>query len=82
MAILGMLGGIMVLIGWIWTIISGFQTGGVLWGILNIIPIQPLIGIVSGALKKVAWLPVGIMILGVVLSFLGGGFASLTQMPR
>ncbi|NOT46473.1 MAG: hypothetical protein HOP17_01805 [Acidobacteria bacterium] len=72
---LGMLGGILVLVGWIWAIVIAFKTSGALWGILNIIPIQPLIGIVSAAMKKTAWLPVGLMILGVVLSWLGGGFA-------
>ena len=77
MSILATLGGILILVGWIWAIVVAFKTSGALWGILNIIPIQPLIGIISAALKKTAWLPVGIMILGVILSYFGGGMLAI-----
>lgn len=77
MSILATLGGILVLVGWIWAIVVAFKTSGALWGILNIIPIQPLIGIISAALKKTAWAPVGIMILGVILSYFGGGMLAI-----
>ena len=75
MAILGLVGSLLVLVGWIWAIVDGFKTSGALWGILNIIPFQPLIGIVSGALKKISWTPVLLMIVGVILSMLGGGLS-------
>jgi hypothetical protein len=77
MSILATLGGILILVGWIWAIVVAFKTSGALWGILNIIPIQPLIGIISAALKKTAWAPVGIMILGVILSYFGGGMLAI-----
>jgi len=77
MSILGVLGGILVLVGWIWAIVIAFKTSGALWGVLNIIPIQPLIGIISAAMKKTAWLPVGLMIIGVILSWMGGGMAAM-----
>lgn len=77
MSILGILGGILVLVGWIWAIVIAFKTSGALWGVLNIIPIQPLIGIISAAMKKTAWLPVGLMIIGVILSWMGGGMAAM-----
>jgi hypothetical protein len=80
MDILGMLGGILVLVGWIWAVVVAFKTSGALWGILNIIPIQPLIGIISAAMKKTAWLPVGLMIIGVILYYVfGGGMAMINQ---
>ncbi|MGD9588503.1 MAG: hypothetical protein AB7Q37_04520 [Pyrinomonadaceae bacterium] len=79
MNILGVLGGILVLVGWIWAIVIAFKTSGALWGILNIIPIQPLIGIISAAMSKTAWLPVGLMIIGVILSWMGGGVINFTQ---
>lgn len=76
MSILGMLAAVLILVGWIWAIVVAFKTSGALWGILNIIPIQPLIGIVSAAMKKTAWIPVGLMILGVILSWLTGGMST------
>lgn len=76
MSILGMLAAVLILVGWIWAIVVAFKTSGALWGILNIIPIQPLIGIVSAAMKKTAWIPVGLMILGVILSWLSGGMST------
>ena len=76
MSLLGMLAAVLILVGWIWAIVVAFKTSGALWGILNIIPIQPLIGIVSAAMKKTAWLPVGLMILGVILSWVSGGMST------
>jgi hypothetical protein len=43
-----------ILIGWLWNIVTAFKMGGTLWGILNIF-LQPFVGIVSAILKK----PVG-----------------------
>lgn len=70
MEILLFLCGIVALIGWIWTIVSAFQVGGILWGILNIIPIQPLIGAITFLLGKVDRKPVGIMGIGVFLGII------------
>lgn len=64
MAILALLFGIIAFVGWVMTVISAFKKGGVLWGILNIIPVQPLIGIITFLIGKVDRVPVGIMAIG------------------
>ena len=77
MSILFILGGILMLVGWIWNIVVSFKMGGTLWGILNIF-LQPVIGIISALMNKTQWAPVGVMILGMVLYFVGGGMAAMT----
>lgn len=72
MTILRYGGAILILIGWIWNIVAAFKMGGTIWGVLNIF-LQPLVGIISAAMKKTQWAPVGIMILGLILFFLSGG---------
>lgn len=72
MEILGVIGSLLMLVGFIWTIITAFKLGGTLWGVLNIlICVQPIIGIVSAAMKKAEWLPVILMIVGWVISTIG-----------
>lgn len=78
MSILFMIGGLLILIGWIWNIVVSFKKGGTLWGILNIF-FQPIVGIISAFMQKTDWLPVGVMILGVVLYLLGGGMSAMSQ---
>jgi hypothetical protein len=74
-----MLAGILMLVGWIWNIVVSFQMGGTLWGVLNIF-LQPIMGIISAAMKKTSWTPVGLMILGIILYLIGGGMmASSSQ---
>ncbi len=86
MWILGALGGVLYLVGLIWTIVTAFKGGGTLWGILNILLcVQPLIGIVSAILKKAAWAPVGLMLLGFLLSLIGNYPVindAISRMPR
>ena len=65
MQILALLLGIAALAGWIWTIVSAFKVGGTLWGIINIIPIQPLIGVITLVVGKVDRRPIGLMAIGV-----------------
>ena len=65
MEILALILGIVALAGWIWTIVSAFKVGGALWGILNIIPIQPLIGVITYLVGKVDRRPIGLMAIGV-----------------
>ncbi len=77
MGILLTIGGILVLVGWIWNIITSFKMGGALWGILNIF-FQPIIGIISALMHKTDWMPVGVMILGLILYFIGGGMAMIS----
>lgn len=80
MAILGMLGAILALVGWIWLIITGFKVGGVLWGILNIF-LQPITGLIFCIVKKAGWTPFIIMIIGVVLAVGFGGAGSMLNYP-
>lgn len=80
MEILGLVGSAITLVGWIWAIVSGFQTGGTLWGVLNIIPAQPLVAIISAILKKVSWIPVLLMVIGAVLLFVGGGASAISKL--
>ena len=76
MSILLIVAGILVFVGWIWNIVVSFKTGGTLWGILNIF-LQPIVGIISAAMGKTSWTPVGVMILGMILYFIGGGMAAM-----
>lgn len=83
MAILGLLGSLLFLIGLVWTIVTAFKAGGTLWGVLNILfCIQPIIGIVSAILKKAAWLPVILMIVGILLSALGTDYRAMMDAMR
>ena len=83
MQILGGIGSLLVLIGAIWTIITAFRMGGTLWGVLNILLcIQPLIGIVSAAMKKAEWTPVILMIVGSILASIGWYPMMMQNMPR
>ena len=66
-----------ILIGWVWNIVTAFQKGGTLWGVLNIF-LQPFMGILSAILKKTSWVPIGVMLLGLALFFVGGGAATAT----
>ena len=80
MQILLILGGILVFVGWIWNIVVSFKMGGVLWGVLNIF-LQPIVGIISAAMKKTQWAPVGVMILGIILYFIAGGMTAMSMRP-
>lgn len=66
-----------ILIGWVWNIVTAFKMGGTLWGILNVF-LQPVVGIISAILKKTSWLPVGVMIFGLILFLVSGGAATIT----
>jgi hypothetical protein len=78
MSLLLILAGILMLVGWIWNIVVSFQMGGTLWGVLNIF-LQPIMGIISAAMKKTSWTPVGLMILGIILYLIGGGMAAASS---
>ena len=74
MEILGMgamgIGGLIALIGWIWLIVIGFQTGGALWGILNIF-FQPITGLIFCIMHKVGWLQLAMLVVGNIIAGLG-----------
>jgi len=78
---LSMVGALLFLVGWIWLIVIGFKQGGALWGILiflfNWIP-----GLIFAIMKKVGWLQLGLMIVGIILIVAGGGGSfSIGNMP-
>lgn len=64
------LGSILILVGWIWLIVLGFKKGGALWGILNII-CQPITGIIFCIMHKTGWIPLILMILGMIIEGIG-----------
>ena len=70
MEILGSLGAILFVIGWIWLIIIGFKQGGALWGIL-IILFSWMAGLVFCILKKEGGMQLAMMIIGAILAGVG-----------
>ena len=79
MGIVGILGVVLFLVGWIWLIVVAFKTAGALWGILNIF-FQPLTGLIFCIMKKTGWMQFGVMLVGLVLLIVGGGMAGMNQM--
>jgi hypothetical protein len=61
---------ILTLIGWIWGVVLGFQKGGALWGILNIL-LSPITPLIMAFQKKMRWTPVVMQLVGIVLSIVG-----------
>lgn len=80
MGILAMLGGLIMLIGWIWLIVTAFKTSGAVWGIINIF-FQPLTGLIFCIVKKTGWAQFGIMLLGIILWAGFGGLAMMGNYP-
>jgi len=64
------LGLLLMLIGWIWLVVTGFKVGGALWGILNIF-FQPITGLIFCIMHKTGWGALILMIVGIVIY--GGG---------
>ncbi len=68
----GGLGGLLVVIGWIWLVVMGFQDS-VLWGILNLL-LFPILAIVFGAMHwPKTQVPLVLLIVGLVLGGAGAG---------
>ena len=80
MQIVGGVGGLLFLIGWIWLIIVAFQKDGVLWGVLNIF-FQPIMGIIYAIINKAGWTQVALMIVGLLLAGAGMGSSLATFTP-
>lgn len=84
MEIVGIIGALLMLVGWIWLVIIAFTTSGAVWGILNFF-FQPITGIIFCIVKKVGWMQLAMMIVGLLLA--GAGLAptmaKMTEsMPR
>ena len=80
MGIVGILGLILFLVGWIWLMVIAAKTEGVLWAIL-IFFFSLLAGLIFCIMKKVGWMQWGIMVLGWLILMFGGGMAALSSMP-
>ena len=76
MAILGILGLVLFLIGWIWLMVVAAKSDGVLWAVL-IFFFSLLSGLIYCIMKKQGWMQWGIMLLGWILLIAGGGLAGM-----
>ena len=70
MGILGILGLLMFLIGWIWLMVVAFKNAGALWAIL-IFFFSLLAGLIFCIMKKEGWMQWGIMLVGWILLIAG-----------
>jgi hypothetical protein len=75
---LGALGGILLLVGVIWMVVVAIQTGTTtgekaLWGLVCFF-CSPLGSIIFFAVKRQGLIPLILQIVGLVLTFAGGGF--------
>ncbi len=83
---LGALGGIIYLVGFIWMIVTAIQTGKdtsekVIWGLVCFL-CSPLGSIIFFIVKRQGLIPLILMIVGIVLTVAGGGFNySFGNMP-
>lgn len=68
--ILALVGAAMLLIGWIWLVITGFTKGGILWGILTFF-FSWIAGLIFYVTKKEGLTPTLLILGGIVLSILG-----------
>lgn len=75
------IGILIAFIGWIWLIVIGFQTGGPLWGILNIF-FQPITGIIFCVMHKTGWLQLALLIIGNIIAGVGIVPIMLANLPQ
>jgi hypothetical protein len=80
MGILAMLGWLVMVVGWIWLVVTAFKAGGALWGILNIL-FNPLAGLIFCIVKKTGWQPFIVMVIGCIIAFGAGGAAFMSNYP-
>ena len=63
MDILGLIGSIVMLIGWIWLLVTAFKNGGILWVIL-IFFFSLIAGLVYCIVKKTGWTQYAMILVG------------------
>ena len=80
MGIVGILGLVLFLVGWIWLMVVAYNAEGALWAVL-IFFFSILAGLIFCIMKKVGWMQWGIMVLGWLLIIFGGGMAAMSTMP-
>ena len=76
MAIVGILGWLLIVVGVIWLTIVAFKTGGVLWAVI-VFFLSTLGGLIFCIVKKTGWMQWLIQLVGWV--FLGGGMAVINS---
>ncbi|MBX7054126.1 MAG: hypothetical protein K1X36_04145 [Pyrinomonadaceae bacterium] len=78
MAILGLLGLLLLVVGWVWLMVVAFKSGGALWAVL-IFFFSWIAGLIFCFVKKDGWMQLGLMILGMILMIAGGSFSVSTS---
>jgi hypothetical protein len=68
-SILGIVGGLLIFVGWIWLIITAFTKGGALWGILAIL-FSWITGLIFYFTKKEGLQPTLVILGGIVLTII------------
>jgi len=70
MDILGLIGSIVMLIGWIWLLVTAFKNGGILWVIL-IFFFSLIAGLVYCIVKKTGWTQYAMILVGWLIVMYG-----------
>ncbi len=76
MGILGILGLVLFLVGWIWMMVIAAKSAGALWAVL-IFFFSLLAGLIFCIMKKEGWAQWGIMVVGWLLLIFGAGFSAM-----
>lgn len=79
MAILGILGWLMIVVGVIWLTVIAYKTAGALWAVITFF-LSTLGGLIFCIMHKTGWMQFGIQVIGWILLFLGGGLAVMSGM--
>lgn len=79
MAIVGILGWLLIVVGVIWLTVIAYKTAGALWAVivffLNIVG-----GLIFCVMHKTGWMQWGMILVGWILMFVGGGMAAMSAM--
>jgi hypothetical protein len=81
MAILGILGWLLLVVGVIWLTVIAYKTAGALWAVIVFI-LGPLGGLIFCIMKKTGWMQWLLQVVGWILMVVGGGMAAMTSMPQ
>lgn len=77
MGILGIIGLVLFLVGWIWLMVVAYKAEGALWAVL-IFFFSLLAGLIFCIMKKVGWMQWGLMLVGWLLLIFGGASAGMS----
>lgn len=79
MGILGLLGVVLFLVGWIWLMVVAAKSDGALWAVL-IFFFSILAGLIYCIMKKNGWMQWAIMVLGWLILIFGSGMTAMSGM--